>query len=147
MGLPDLDHSAAHSFMVELDGVAVPDVIDVSGLKIEIDKIEMKSQDATGQYLARVVPGRKKTGELTVTRGVTANKAISDWFGKVHAGDLVGARKTAAVTLLDYTHAPIKKYTLTNCWVKSFEISSLKAGATEPATEKFVISFDDINVE
>ena len=52
---------------------------------------------------------------------------------------MAGSRKTAAVALLDYSGAPIKTYSFTNCWVKSVEVNALKAGAAEQATEKFVI--------
>jgi hypothetical protein len=33
-----------------------------------------------------------------------------------------------------------------NCWVKSVELNSLKAGATEQATEKFVICYDESTI-
>ena len=52
----------------------------------------------------------------------------------------------AAVALLDYSGAPIKTYSFTNCWVRSVEVNALKAGAAEQATEKFVICYDEVTV-
>ena len=148
MGLPDpLDSSPAYAFIVKIDGIAIPKVTEVSGLKSEVDKIDLKQQTEDGKYVVRQVIGRHKPGEITVTRGLTDSKTVSDWLKQVTQGDLAGARKTASVEMLDYEGSPIKTYNFTNCWVRSIEISGLKAGATEQATEKFVICFDEVTVE
>ena len=147
MPLPDpLDSSAANGFRVSIDGIEIPKVTEVSGLKTEVDKIELKQQTADGKYVVRQMIGRPKAGEISVTRGLTDSKTVSDWLKIVMEGDVKGARKTAAVELLDYTGAPIKTYNFNNCWVRSVEINALKAGAAEQATEKFVICYDESTV-
>lgn len=147
MPLPDpLDSSPAYAFIVKIDGIAVPKVIEVSGLKTEVDKIELKQQTDDGKYVVRQVIGRQKPGEITVTRGLTDSTTVSDWLKSVMQGDLKGARKTASVEMLDYTGSPIKTYNFNNCWVRSIEINGLKAGSTEQATEKFVICYDEATV-
>ncbi len=92
------------------------------------------------------MPGKQKGGELTVTRGLTDSKTITDWLKQVGEGDVAGSRKTASVALLDYAGSPIKTYDFTNCWVKSVEVNALKAGAAEQATEKFVMCYDEVTV-
>lgn len=147
MALADsFDSSPAYAFKVTIDGIELPKVTEVSGLKQEIDKIELKQQLADGKYVARQLIGRAKTGEFTVTRGLTESKTVSDWLNVVMKGDVAGARKTATVELLDYEGGTIKKYEFRNCWVRSVEINSLKAGATEQATEKFTVCFDESEV-
>lgn len=148
MALPDpLDTLPAYAFIVKIDGIAVPKVNEVSGLKMEVDKIDLKQQTEDGKYVVRQVIGRHKPGEITVTRGLTDSKTVSDWLKQVGQGDLAGARKTASVEVLDYAGAPIKTFNYTNCWVRSIEVSGLKAGSTEQATEKFVICYDEVTVE
>ena len=148
MALADsFDSSPAYAFKVTIDGIEIPKVTEVSGLKNEVDKIELKQQLADGKYVARQLIGRAKTGEFTVTRGLTESKTISDWLKVVMQGDVAGARKTASVELLDYEGSTLKKYDFRNCWVRSVEINSLKAGATEQATEKFTICFDESEVK
>ena len=45
MALADaLDSSAANGFTVTIDGIQIPKVTEVSGLKAEVDKIELKQQ-------------------------------------------------------------------------------------------------------
>ena len=147
MALADsFDSSPAYAFKVTIDGIEIPKVTEVSGLKNEVDKIELKQQLADGKYVARQLIGRAKTGEFTVTRGLTDSKTISDWLKVVMKGDVAGARKNASVELLDYEGSTLKKYEFRNCWVRVVEINSLKAGATEQATEKFTVCFDESEV-
>ncbi|TAM83219.1 MAG: phage tail protein [Jatrophihabitans sp.] len=144
MPLDAMDIAAGYGFTVKIDGVQIPEVIEVSGIKLEVDKLEYKQQTAEGKYVIRQVMGRQKAGEFTVTRGLTDSKTITDWLKNVFQGQLGPSRKTAEVTVMDYTGAPIKSYNFNNCWVKSVEISALKAGSTEPATEKFVVCYDAV---
>ncbi|HEY0358216.1 MAG TPA: phage tail protein [Mycobacteriales bacterium] len=141
-----LDSSAANGFRVKIDGVQIPKVMEVSGVKNEVDKIEMKQQTEDGKYVVRQLIGRQKPGEITVTRGLTDSKTVTDWLKTVMEGDVAGARKTASVELLDYKGETIKTYNFTNCWVRSVEVGSLKAGAAEQATEKFVVCYDESTV-
>src|SRR6188472_1562754 len=132
MGLADpLDSAAANGFRFVLDGIEVPKVIEVSGLTAEVDKIEMKQQMKDGKYVVRNLIGRPKPGQITVTRGLTDSKSITDWLKQVMEGDVAGARKTAAVEITDYAGATIKTLEFKNVWVQKVEVSTLKAGATE----------------
>ena len=81
-----------------------------------------------------------------MTRGLTESKTVTDWLKTVMEGDVAGSRKTASVALLDYQGAPIKTYNFVNCWVRSVEINSLKAGAAEQATEKFTVCYDESSI-
>ncbi len=146
MPLDSLDSASANGFIVTIDGIQIPKVNEVSGLKSEVDKIELKQQTSDGKYVVRQLIGRPKAGELTVTRGLTDSKTITDWLKLVAQGDVAGSRKTASVALLDYAGSPIKTYDFANCWVKSVEVNALKAGAAEQATEKFVICYDEVTV-
>ena len=69
-----LDSSAANGFTVTIDGIQVPKVTEVSGLKSEVDKIELKQQTQDGKYVVRQMAGRPKSGEITVTRGLTEDE-------------------------------------------------------------------------
>jgi phage tail-like protein len=147
MGLADpLDSSPANGFKVVVDGIEIPKVIEVSGLKSEVDKIELKQNTNDGKYVVRQLIGRAKAGEFTITRGLTDSKTVTDWLKMVMDGDVAGARKTASVELLDYKGETIKTYSFLNCWVRSVELNSLKAGAAEQATEKFTVCYDESSV-
>lgn len=134
------------TFTVTIDGSEVPRVIEVSGLKSEVDKIELKQQTEDGKFVVRQVIGRPKSGEFTITRGLTGSSTLTDWLKTVRQGDVAGARKSVAVAIRDHSGETVKTFTFANCWVRSVGIDSLKTGGTEPATEKVVICYDESTV-
>jgi phage tail-like protein len=142
-----MDVAAGYAFIVTIDGVAVPEVIEVSGLKLEADKVEYKQQTAQGKYIYRQAMGRQKGGEFTVTRGLTGSTTITDWVNQVFEGKLATVRKTASVQVLDYQGEKVKEFNFSECWVRSVEYGALKAGSTEPMTEKFTIVYDEIKAQ
>ena len=58
-----------HSFGIEIDGVTIKSITEVSGLKMEQDVIEYKENGPDGKYNIKKLPGRWKAGEVTLTRG------------------------------------------------------------------------------
>lgn len=145
MALPDqYDAGIAYSFSVTIDGVSIPSVKSVSGVTAEVETVEHKQNTADGKYVVRQLPARPKPGEFTVTRGMTDDKTISEWLTKVCKGDLGGARKTAEIAILDYQGSPLRRYSFTNCWVKSVKFGDVEAGGTSVITEDFTICYDEM---
>jgi phage tail-like protein len=147
MALPDLDTSVGHSFGLEVDGVAIKQISEVSGLKMEQDVIELKQNTPDGKYVIKKLPGRPKAGEVTLTRGLTGDNSFEKWVKDAHFGKMASARKGGAIIIYDYEGQPIKRYKLTNAWPKSLEIGSLKAGDTSVLTEKLVVTYEMMEVE
>jgi len=147
MALPDLDTSVGHSFGIEIDGVVIKQISEVSGLKFEQDVIELKQNTPDGKYVIKKLPGRFKAGEVTLTRGLTADSSFEKWVKDSRFGKMGDARKGGAVIVYDYEGQAIKRYKLTNAWPKSLEIGSLKAGDTSVLTEKLVVTYEALEVE
>ncbi|MFJ5548488.1 MULTISPECIES: phage tail protein [unclassified Streptomyces] len=146
MALPDMDTSVGHSFGLEVDGVVIKQINEVTGLKMEQDVIELKQNTADGKYVIKKLPGRPKAGEVTLTRGLTADQSFEKWIKDARFGKMSTARKGGAIIVFDYEGNAIKRYTLVNAWPKSLEISSLKAGDTSVLTEKLVITYEQMDV-
>jgi phage tail-like protein len=147
MALPELDTSVGHSFGAEYDGVMISAIQEVSGLKMEQDVIELKQNTPDGKYIVKKLPGRRKAGEVTLTRGLTSENSFDKWIELSHFGKMGEARKNGAVIVFDYEGNPIKRYVMTNCWPKTLEIGSLKAGDTSVLTEKLTIVYEEMTVE
>jgi phage tail-like protein len=147
MALPDLDKAVGHSFGLEVDGVQIKQINEVSGLKMEQDVIELKQNTADGKYVIKKLPGRPKAGEVTLTRGLTDDSSFEKWVKDAHFGKMADARKGGAIIVYDYEGNALKRYKLTNAWPKSLEISSLKAGDTSILTEKLVVTYEQMDVE
>ncbi len=147
MPLPDLDSSVGHSFGLEVDGVVIKQISEVSGLKMEQDVIELKQNTSDGKYVIKKLPGRPKAGEDTFTRGLTGDQSFEKWVKDSQFGKMAAVRKGGAVIVYDFEGKAIKRYKLTNAWPKSLEIGSLKAGDTSVLTEKLVLTCEAIEVE
>ncbi|GIJ26819.1 phage tail protein [Micromonospora qiuiae] len=147
MPLPDFDSAVGHSFGLEVDSIVIRQITEVTGLKMEQDVIEYKSNTADGKFAVRKAPGAPKAGEVTLTRGLTADNSFESWIKDCRFGKMGQARKGGAIIVFDYEGFPIKRYKLTNAWPKSLEISSLKAGDTSVLTEKLVVTYEAMEVE
>ena len=148
MTLPDMNTSVGHSFGLEMDGIQIKQINEVTGLKMEQDVIELKTNAAdSGKYMIKKLPGRPKAGEVTLTRGLTKDASFEKWIKDAHFGKMNDARKGGAIVVYDYEGNALKRYKLTNAWPKSLEIGSLKAGDTSVLTEKLVLTYEQMEVE
>ena len=147
MALPDLDSSVGHSFGLEVDGVVIKQISEVSGLKMEQDVIELKQNTHDGKFMIKKLPGRPKAGEITLTRGLTGDQSFEKWVKDSQFGKMGAARKGGAIIVFDYEGNALKRYKLTNAWPKSLEIGSLKAGDTSVLTEKLVVTYEQLQVQ
>lgn len=147
MALPELDTSVGHSFGLEVDGITIKQISEVTGLKMEQDVIELKQNTADGKYVVKKLPGRKKAGEVTFTRGLTGDNSFEKWVKDAQFGKMGNARKNGVVVVYDYEGQPIKRYKIMHAWPKSLEIGSLKAGDTSVLTEKLVVTYEEMEVE
>jgi phage tail-like protein len=147
MALPELDTSVGHSFGLEIDGVVIKQISEVSGLKMEQDVIELKQNTDKGKYMIKKLPGRFKAGEITLTRGLTKENSFEKWIKDSRFGKMKDARKGGAVIVYDFEGEPLKRYKLENAWPKSLEVTTLKAGDTSVLSEKLVVTFENMDVE
>jgi phage tail-like protein len=147
MPLDTYDTSVGHSFGLEVDGVVIKAIQEVSGLKMEQDVIELKHNTPDGKYINKKLPGRPKSGEITLTRGLTGDNSFEKWIKSAHFGKMGEARKGGAIIVFDYEGNAIKRYKLTNAWPKSLELGTMKAGDTNALTEKLVVTYEQLEPE
>jgi phage tail-like protein len=118
----------------------------VCGLAVEYDVIELKQNTPDGKYVVKRLPGRRKPTELTLTRGLTSDRAFDDWVKAVGEGSGTAGR-TAALVLHDEAGEVLRRFTLVNAWPSKLEIGALAADGSDVLTEKLVITADDIALE
>ena len=144
MPFEEMDTGIGWSFGIEVDSVAIKQIQEVSGLKMENDVIELKENTADGKYVNRKLLGRPQSGECTLTRGVTEDTSFDDWMKTTRFGDIGGARKGGSIIIYDQKGEEVKRYNFEEAWPKSLELSTMKAGSTDVLTEKLTITFDRI---
>jgi phage tail-like protein len=147
MPLPENDSGVGHSFGLEVDGVQIKTITEISGVKMEQDVVELKENGADGKYSIKKLPGKWKSGEVTLTRPLTADTSFEKWIKDSQFGKMADVRKGGAIVIYDYEGTPVKRYKLTNAWPKSLEVSSLKAGDTSVLTEKIVVTYERLEEE
>lgn len=140
------DSAVGYRFIFSIDGIECPSVTDVSGLSIEVEKIESKSQTHDGKYIISHMPGAHKPGEITITRQLTNDKTIINWLDSVIKGQITQARKTAKVEILDFDSSPVKTYEFSNVWCTKVETSDYKAGSNDAMSEKFTLTWTEAKV-
>jgi phage tail-like protein len=142
-----MDKAVGHSFGLEVDGIVIKQITEVTGLKMEQDVVELKQNTADGKYVIKKLPGRPKCTDVTLVRGLTGDNSFEKWVKDSHFGKMGDARKGGAIIVYDYEGNALKRYKLTNAWPKSLEIGSLKAGDTSVLTEKLVVTHEGLEVE
>lgn len=145
MALPEPDSSVGHSFGLELDGIQITQIREVSGLTIEQDTIEVKENTPDGKIVVRKLPGRPKSGEVTLTRGLTGDRAFEQWMKEFRSGR--ASRKNGAIVVHDVEGAPITSYSIVNAWPRSLTIGTRRTGDTSILTEALVVAYESIEVE
>src|ERR1700710_1873322 len=108
MALPDLDSTVGHSFGLEFDGVQITSITEITGLKMEQDTIELKQNSDKGVYDIKKLPGRWKAGEVTLTRGLTADSSFEKWVKDSQFGKMTDARKGGAIIVYDFEGNALK---------------------------------------
>ena len=79
MALEPLDSASANGFIVTIDGIQIPKVNEVSGLKSEVDKIELKQQTSDGKYVIRLRGGacmQHRPRDLEREEGIAVGRPV-----------------------------------------------------------------------
>jgi len=146
MALPDIDSSVGRSFSLEIDGVQIAGIAEVSGLALEQEVREIKETAADGTVIIRKLPGRPKAGEVTLIRRLTADQSFEKWVRTLRS-DPATARKTGSINVFSVAGTRLRRYRLVNAWPKSLEIGAFKAGDTSVLTEKLTLLCERLEPE
>ena len=135
-GRREHDAAVGHSFGLEVDGVRVAMLTEVSGLGWERDVIEAREggdPDAT----TRRLPGRMKPGEVTLSRGLTTDLAFEQWMrDPVPVGQ---PRRSVSIALFDAEGRAVARYHLEHAWPSKLAVTGLRSGGTEIALESLTL--------
>ncbi|MDF3302970.1 phage tail protein [Streptomyces tropicalis] len=147
MSLQPGDSLTSHNFGLQIDGVMVEYLAEVSGLTMEQDVITYTQNNPNGQNTVRNLPGVKKNGTCTVVRGMTQSASFTQWINQSIAGQMGSARKNASIIMMDFQNTPVKRYHLRNAWCSKIDTSTVKAGEASALTESVTIVFEELVIE
>jgi phage tail-like protein len=155
----DIFTGTGWSFGLHISDMAFTEITKIEGIKIEADVIELKTQSLLGQYTRKKLPGRMKSGTITVTRSVPlvgTTYEFTEWIKNVFHGNLQAARRTATIRVFA-TAMPtfaagtalgvgpeIMRFMAFNCWPTSIEYGNFQAGDTGTLNEKISIHHEGL---
>ena len=146
MGLIDkFDAVIGATFGFEFDQHQAKGVMEISGMKAEVDMIEVKTQTSDGKYVINKIVGRPKAGTVTITRALTEDTQFADWVKEAQEGKV--PRTNGSVIVYDTMMQPIMRYSLLDCQPATLEIGTLKAGDTNVTTEKLTLHHTGLSIE
>lgn len=142
------DSLATHRFGVQLGGVTVESIKEISGLTVEQDVVETQQVTDTGKMLNKKQPGGHKGGEVVITRGMDQSAEFTDWIKKTLLdGNVEDARENLTIEIQDSKGETVRRMQLFDAWVSKWEGPDLSAGDSNSALEKATITFERIEVE
>ncbi len=126
-------------FRVKWDGRYVAGVAEVSGLKSTSEAV--KHRVAPSQSSARKVPGLRKSGAVTLKRGVTHDRKFEAWLTSAWAegagqGLPKKSRRNVIIDVYNEAGKISLSYKLHKCWVSEIQaVADLDANANVVALE------------
>ncbi|GAA0587874.1 phage tail protein [Streptomyces crystallinus] len=148
MSLQPGDALTSHNFGLQIDGVMVEYLAEVSGLTLEQEVIRYtQNNGSTGKNEIAIMPGTQKDGQCTVVRGMTQSTSFTQWINDSINGRMTTARKNASIIMMDYEDNPVKRYNLRNAWCSKIDTSTVKAGEASALTETVTIVFEELVIE
>src|SRR6056297_1043462 len=107
-------------FDVELDGIALADVMSVGGLSLDVQDVTIETVD-DGKHFTEYTPGLVSYPELTIKRTFRGDKTLWDWFEKVMTGKN-DIRKTGSVVVYDLAGKEVSRWNFQAAWPSKWAV-------------------------
>ncbi len=137
------DAFPAYRFLVEIEGITSDPARfqEVTGLGCQTEVVEFR-EGGGDQVL--LLPGVTTCGPIVLTRGVTTNMELFEWYTHTMAG--VVNRKTGSVVFLDRSGTEVLRFNFFEAWPAAYEIGKLGGLPGEAAIENLVIATEFIQL-
>jgi phage tail-like protein len=86
-------------------------------------------------------------GDVTLTRGVTDNKALHDWAVTLATSGMDGNVKQVTLDACDNQGTAVMTWSLTDAFIKSYTPGQAQAGGSSIMTETIVLGFKEAKRE
>ncbi|GEM_PF-553867 len=136
------DFNLGHRFSVEIDGVIVGGIREVTGLEHEHEVVEY--QDGDG-LTTKFRPGRQKPGRITIEKDWSSTAEFFKWRKTVIDGKV--DRKSVSIIFLNDAGEEASRFNLFECWPVRWKGPSLDAKNSGHATETLEIVFERIEMK
>jgi phage tail-like protein len=136
------EHDAEHlgsQFALELKGIELARFTGCTGLVITTEVVEYQDVN-TGVPIIRKRPGRTKYEDIVLKRGLSANKALTDWHQKVIDGAV--ERSDGSIVIYDAADNEVDRWNFERGWPSKWSASDLSADSDDVMIEELTISHE-----
>src|SRR5579875_399702 len=147
------DPLVVNHFFLEIEGEAISQLSEVSGLEVELEVTDVQQQLRNGQYSQRKALSKPKwTGELSVKR-LAPTDSTSDslwkWFNKIRdkgmaLSDLTADRKHGSVVIYDSTLKEISRWNFYNAWPSKIAQDAVTVSGNEAVSETVTLQYEKL---
>jgi phage tail-like protein len=137
----ELDPLLGFRFSITLDSGVTGYFTEVSGVGAEVEIVQFKVPDQTGNSVFRIrkMPGRTKWMNIVLKRGVTDNMDFWEWQQKAYEEGAEGARQSITITMYDEALTPQAEWTVDNAWPIKVSAPTFKSDGNEYGIEEIEI--------
>jgi phage tail-like protein len=153
MGKPELiddEVLISNMYYLEFDKTIVARLMTVSGLDIAVEPVEVMQIGESGvRSITRVMGGKQKTGQLTLTRLAVASSGDDPlWtaFQEIQEkGPIVANRKEGAVNVyLSDVSTQLARYEFTGSWISKIATDQFDVTSAAAVKETITLEYDTL---
>ena len=136
---------AAFRFAVQIDGAtqAVFTECTLPTLEVEVhQQMEGGLNDAVHQ-----LPGRVKSGKITLKRGITTSSDMLKWYMNISQGKISDNQSKISVVMYDSLSESVMRWNFEGAFPSKWTGPSFTAGSNQVAIETLELSYQSIDVE
>ena len=137
------DPYKSFNFIVEIDGLATAGFTECSGLSTETTVIEYR--EGSDKDVVRKLPGLNKFSNITLKRGLTANRDLWNWRKTIIEGTI--DRRNVAIILLADDRTEVARFTLSQAWPCKWVGPALNAKGNDIAIEELELAHEGLDLE
>ncbi|MDB5082715.1 MAG: phage tail protein [Chloroflexi bacterium] len=143
------DPLIANRFYLDISGVVIEGIQEVSGLDFETDVSETLQSMAKNKLDVVKVPGanRVKTGKLTLKYITFKDDPAAKWRADVIAGKMTDARKNISLIAFDLEGKEVLRFNFTDAWPSKRAYSNFSSKSNEPVTVTLTIEHEGVKVK
>jgi phage tail-like protein len=129
-------------FRVEIGGIALASFSEVQIGATTTDVIEYR--EGTDAPHVRKLSGLTRYGNVTLKRGMTSSRELSDWQQQIVAGQLLGSRRPVVIVVQDESGADQARFVVADAWPVRYEVGALDAKGNEVLIELLELANEGI---
>jgi phage tail-like protein len=96
-----------------------------------------------GQIVRTKVPGNRKTGNLTLRRGITTSMTIWNWFEAIHQGNWARQRRDGSLNLYDQAGALQARFEFRRGWASNYTIADVNVSGSDFEIEEMEVAVEE----